>query len=56
MTATDKLTLVVGVAGATAVTVGAALLHPSAGWVTGGLFALAWSFLTARAAAGQKER
>ncbi|WP_203525593.1 hypothetical protein [Crenobacter caeni] len=51
MTNTDKLTLAVGVAGAAAVTTGATLLHPAAGWVTGGLFALTWSFLTARAAA-----
>lgn len=51
MTNTDKLTMIVGTAGAVAVTTGAALLHPAAGWVVGGLFALAWSFLTAKAAA-----
>jgi hypothetical protein len=55
MTSTDKLTLVVGLAGAAAVTTGAAQLHSAAGWVTGGLFALTWSYLTARAAA-QKGR
>lgn len=54
MTRIDQLTLGVGVAGAAAVTVGAALIHPSAGWIVGGAFALAWSYLTARAAGTRK--
>ncbi|WP_166726983.1 hypothetical protein [Crenobacter cavernae] len=54
MTRTDQLTLAVGITGAAAVTVGAALLHPSAGWIVGGAFALAWSYLTARAVANRK--
>lgn len=55
MTNTDKLTLAVGLGGAAAVTTGAALLHPAAGWVVGGGFGLIWSYLTARAGA-QKGR
>ncbi|MCD0492330.1 hypothetical protein ACPRNU_23870 [Chromobacterium vaccinii] len=51
MTTTDKATMAVGLLGAGAVTTGAALLHPSAGWIVGGVFGLAWSYLTARAAA-----
>ncbi|MDE1714929.1 hypothetical protein PWG14_20790 (plasmid) [Chromobacterium amazonense] len=51
MTPTDKATLAIGLLGAGAVTTGAALLHPAAGWIVGGLFGLAWSYLTARAAA-----
>ncbi|WP_193430972.1 hypothetical protein [Chromobacterium sphagni] len=46
----DYLTLLVGLAGAAAVTVGMALLHAAAGWVVGGGFGLAWSWMTARSA------
>ena len=56
MTNTDKLTMAVGLAGAAAVTTGAALLHSAAGWIVGGAFALAWSYLAARAAGSQKGR
>lgn len=56
MTNIDKLTLTVGLGGAAAVTTGAELLHPAAGWIVGGLFALAWSYFAARAAGGQKGR
>lgn len=51
MSNTDKATMLVGLAGAAAVTTGAALLHSAAGWIVGGGFALVWSFMTARAAA-----
>ena len=51
MTRTDQMTLAVGMAGAVAVTVGVALFHPAAGWIAGGAFALAWSWLQARSAA-----
>jgi len=47
----DIATMLVGLCGAAAVTTGAALLHPAAGWVCGGSFALVWSYRTARAAA-----
>lgn len=47
----DKLTLSVGLVGAASVTVGAALLHPAAGWIVGGTFALTWSYMTARGVA-----
>lgn len=51
MTRNDLRTMLVGVAGAAAVTIGMALLHPAAGWISGGVFALAWSLLAAQAAA-----
>lgn len=55
MTPTDKITLTVGLGGAAAITTGAALLHAAAGWIVGGVLALAWSYLAARAGA-QKGR
>lgn len=51
MSKLDIATLLVGITGAAAVTTGAALLHPAAGWISGGCFALVWSYRTARAAA-----
>lgn len=54
MSTNDKFSLVVGLAGAASVTVGATLLHPAAGWMMGGGFALAWSYLMARSAGQQK--
>ncbi|MBX9298989.1 hypothetical protein K5M33_04050 [Chromobacterium vaccinii] len=50
MSKLDYLTLLVGLAGAAAVTVGISLLHAAAGWMVGGGFALAWSWMTARSA------
>lgn len=46
----DYATLLVGLAGAAAVTAGMSLLHEAAGWMVGGGFALAWSWMTARSA------
>lgn len=54
MSNADRITLLVGLGGAVAVTTGAALLHTAAGWMMGGAFALCWSYLTARAGARQK--
>ncbi len=56
MSASDKFSLAIGLAGAASVTTGAALLHPAAGWITGGGFALAWSYLMAKATGLQKGR
>ncbi|WP_176217497.1 hypothetical protein [Chromobacterium violaceum] len=50
MSRLDYLTLLVGLAGAAAVTAGMSLLHAAAGWMVGGGFALAWSWMTARSA------
>lgn len=56
MSRTDLLTLCVGLAGAGAVTYGVGQCFAPAGWVVGGLFGLAWSYLTARGAAGRGGR
>lgn len=56
MTKTDKLTLAVGLAGAAAITTGAALLHTAAGFIVGGALAMFWSYVTARAAANHAAR
>ncbi|HED1257112.1 TPA: hypothetical protein R4S16_004704 [Citrobacter amalonaticus] len=42
------LSFTVGLAGAVLVSVGAWLVAPAAGWITGGLICLIWSFLIAR--------
>lgn len=44
------LSFTVGLAGAVLVSVGAWLVAPAAGWITGGLICLVWSFLIARMA------
>lgn len=56
MRTNNKTTLAVGVAGAVLVTAGVGLMHIPAGCITAGLFALAWSFLAARAGSRRKGR
>lgn len=55
MTATDKLTLSVGLVGASLVTTGVGLIYPPAGFIVAGGFCLCWSFITARAAAAHRK-
>lgn len=40
---------VVGLAGAAAVVTGSAMIYAPAGWIVGGVFALAYALLTAKA-------
>ncbi|WP_410787056.1 hypothetical protein [Klebsiella aerogenes] len=44
------LSFIIGLAGALLVSAGAWLLLPAAGFITGGLICLLWSFLIARSA------
>ncbi|WP_347254378.1 hypothetical protein [Leminorella grimontii] len=43
------LALIVGVAGALLLSIGAWMIYPPAGFIAGGVLCLAWSFLAARA-------
>ncbi|AOO60006.1 hypothetical protein AN237_25975 (plasmid) [Raoultella ornithinolytica] len=44
------LSFIIGLAGAVSVSTGAWLISPAAGFITGGIICLLWSFLIARSA------
>lgn len=45
------LIFIVGLLGAAALTVGAWMLLPAAGWITGGVLGLTWSYMMSRSLA-----
>lgn len=45
------ITFIIGLAGAVALTIGAWLIMPAAGWLTGGALALLWSYMMSRSIA-----
>lgn len=51
MSILDWATLVAGILGLVAITVGAGMIYQPAGFIVAGIILLAWSYLVARAAA-----